>query len=248
LLEVFIQFSEKSNQPVTTEASNSKEKKQTVETLSRYLFKAGVFFDMNAKVRLLESFHSIVLSLATTWEIDKNSLETFIWGSEDARDGIANFFEMECSQEQLLEKVTSILVEYYKINQMNGIATVKQFLSSELRCGLSWKHVKMSIVETWYERAQKLGLISGQYSDSSEKPISVNLNPTLQAALKTLELKPSQMPSERKIKGSYRKLLFANHPDMNPKGTEKTKEINAAYATLLSVAGLLNSDINNNGS
>lgn len=54
-------------------------------------------------------------------------------------------------------------------------------------------------------------------------------------ALKTLEL-PRAVPTKAQVQANYRRLIRRYHPDVNPRGLEMAKRVNAAYALLVTTA------------
>lgn len=72
-----------------------------------------------------------------------------------------------------------------------------------------------------------------QYNDSSNSHNSSQSSQDIASAFKTLELEPSATIEQ--VKSRYRELILKNHPDRNnsPDAIEITKNINAAYETIL---------------
>ncbi len=202
---------------------------------------AGYYFTEDHLLNWFEFFHSVTLSRMQSHSIDAELLETAMAGCQRFADAVEFYGHCKFDEDEMIAFAARLFLEQRGIDQhrvSSGILT--EFLKRQIhQRNLIWEHLYRSIFGLLRDNALRLNLAGAEEIDEFENAqgeISL-LDPELTGALKTLEMPADRLPEREPLKKSYRALLKRFHPDLNPQGQEKTRDLIAAYSLVVSHLG-----------
>ena len=208
-------------------------------TAERDLEQAGIFFGHERRVDILETFLSVASRRLVAHVVDEGKLSAMLrtFGTyEAARD--AYLAELPSVEHFLIEAV-----EVYCRGKVFGApelargtaeATLRLFLRRKI---VSMDDVLRPVVDRLLAQAVREGYVKRKPRPAREKPAS-DAESDLRVATaereraqRALEIQGKRLTPEL-LRSQYRWLMKRYHPDVNPEGLERAKQITAAYSLL----------------
>ena len=117
---------------------------------------------------------------------------------------------------------------------------LREFLNEQiLQRNIIWEDLYRSLYSQLRDCALRLGLATTEdIGETAYAERGVILDPELAAALRVLEMPTNRIPDRDALKKNYRELLKQFHPDVNPEGQARTRDLIAAYSLVVSQLGL----------
>jgi hypothetical protein len=206
----------------------------------RDLEHAGLFFSHERRVDMLEAFVSVASRLVTAHVVDEPKysamLRTF-GGYEAARD-------VYLAELPSVEDILAQAVDAFCRGRSFGIpelardtvaATLRTFLRRKV---LSIDDVLAPLLLRLRAQAEREGFVQARRRPGrldGEAPGASTMDAARAErtrALRAMEMQGQKVTADV-LRSRYRSLMKRYHPDVNPKGLERAKEINAAYALLV---------------
>lgn len=205
-------------------------------------YTAGFHFTEDHLLNWLEFFHSVTLSRMQSHPIDAELLETAMAGCQRFADAVEFYGHCKFDEQESIQFAVRLFLEKRGIRDHHLSQTILyNFLKQQIhQRNLIWEDLYRSIFDLLRDNAIHLGLAVAEDIDefAEDRGTIALLDPLLAGALKTLEMPVDRLPDREPLKKSYRALLKRFHPDVNPQGQEKTRELIAAYSLVVSHLGV----------
>lgn len=206
------------------------------KNVSKHFHKAGYFFSHTDLDHWEAFFQSVLLSKLQNANIDEVLLCDAIKSSHDFQTAALYYCQSRFDQDQLLSFSINLYCKNNNIDTHNlSIKILKDHITDLFqRKVLRWDILFESIFENLKFRAVKLGYIKVESQDSlaSLLPNDVINSPGFQNALNCLH--SSANDNFEKIRIKYLRQLKASHPDIDPGGLEKTRNLIESWNILQS--------------
>jgi len=192
---------------------------------------SGYYFTADDCVAFQELFVSVFLNTAENHPIDRDLLETSLLGCRDPADGFSFYCDAVFDPDRTLRFCAEL---YLEKNGIEDHSVSRRILIRFIERQLHQRAIRLeSLLE---EFVQKLNgrAVSWKFLDPPETRIEIGSLPSeIKGALNHLEFSLQTFPSAETIKSRYRALVKQHHPDLNPAGLAKTKQLTEAYSLLL---------------
>ncbi|MEQ9366055.1 MAG: hypothetical protein RIF32_17560 [Leptospirales bacterium] len=204
-------------------------------------YAAGFYFTEDHLLGWLEFFQSVTLSRMQSHPIDGELLETAMAGCQRFADAVEFYGHCKFDEQESIRFAVRLFIENQGIaNHHFSQTTLYNFLKGQFhQRNLIWEDLYRSMFGLLRDNALRLGLAAPEEIDEfAETLVDIALlDPGLASALKALEMSTDRLPDREALKKSYRALLKRFHPDVNPQGQEKTRDLIAAYSLVISHLG-----------
>lgn len=193
--------------------------------------KAGYYFSPDRLEDWQEFFLSVTTARLLSHQIDREELTTALSACRRPQDGLEYYCEAKFRLEDLVQFACTL---YQNKNGIEGHSHSTGSLCSHILTLFQKRVLKKedlfaSLILALSERAVEWGLMrEEEFRQKSER-----LSEEIAAALQQLEMPPVHLPDSDRLKQQYRALLKKYHPDVNPRGLERTRDLNSAYTLLL---------------
>ncbi len=196
-----------------------------------FFFRAGYAFGEARRIDLLEFFYSVTVSRLQNHDVDRELLVTALAGCRRPEDGFDFYCAAAIHLDELIEFAAALYLTHRKIEQHAFSKTrVRAVLRAEVRSGaILAEDLFRPLAEVLRTRAMAWGLLD---ADTEEARMLV-LTPEMKLALALMGFRPEKPPGRSALKNRYRELMKQYHPDINPGGEVKSRELNSAYSLLL---------------
>ncbi|MCB1306904.1 MAG: J domain-containing protein [Leptospiraceae bacterium] len=197
------------------------------------LHRAGYFFTTDQLLHWLEFFQSVTLSRMQNHPIDREQLEIALAGCRHFEDGAQFYCECVFERDEFIHFAADLYLQRYQIARHHlSLEILEGFLLERIRLGwLRWEDLCRIYSEHLRARAREWGL-PGVDEEEAESWLHGAITPEVARALRTLELPAHRMPEPAKLKKQYRALLKKYHPDVNPEGAERTRQLIVAFSII----------------
>lgn len=192
---------------------------------------AGYYFSPDRLEDWQEFFLSVTTARLLSHEIDREELTTALSACRRPQDGLEYYCEAKFRLEDLVAFACSIYQRKNNIQTHSHStgALAGHILTLFQKRVLKKEDLFASLMLALAERAVDWGLMK----EAELRQKSERLSQEIASALQQLEMPPVQLPDSERLKQQYRALLKKYHPDVNPRGLERTRDINTAYTLLL---------------
>lgn len=192
---------------------------------------AGYYFSPDRLEDWQEFFLSVTTARLLSHEIDREELTTALSACRKPQDGLEYYCEARFRLEELVSFACTLYQRKNNIQEhshSNG-ALCAHILTLFQKRTLKKEDLFASLILALSQRAVEWGLMK----EEELRQKSERLSEEIATALEQLEMPPVEMPDSGRLKQQYRALLKKYHPDVNPRGLERTRDINTAYTLLL---------------
>lgn len=188
--------------------------------------RAGYYFSPDLLQEWQEFFISVTSSRLLGHEVDRSELENALSACRKPGDGLEFYCETRFNLEELVHFASNLFLRKHGIESHS---VSNNILNSYILYMYGQRILKRedlfaSLNEILIEKA-----IEWRFLRAADVRNKVVLPPDLAKALEALEMHTDEMPEGDELKRQYRTLLKRYHPDVNPTGLEKTRQINTAY-------------------
>lgn len=195
---------------------------------------AGVFFPHSSRLDIIETFLSSTAAALAAHDYDRGEFSAMLRSLKGYEAARAAYLRTHFSLRELIEQA----VERYCRGRQFGIpsvasANVRRLIELFFRRHLlSEEALFADLSRRLFIQAVEEGYVKNRTAGGSAAAGAQAEPDALEAARRTLGV--AGLPLSRGLlRERYRGLMKRFHPDVNPAGLEKAKEINAAYSTLL---------------
>ena len=194
------------------------------------LERAGYWFNPDRLEEWQEFFLSVTAARLSGHNIDRDELENALSACRNPSDGIEFYCETRFELEELIAFAANLFLKKHGIEAH----TLSRGKLEGFLCGLYAKRIlkKEDIFESLHETLIERAL-DWKFLKEAEVRKKVRLPEDIARCLRMLELPVDEEPETETIKKQYRTLLKKYHPDVNPAGLERTRDINSAYTALV---------------
>lgn len=198
----------------------------------KFFFRAGYCLGDAQRTDLLEFFFSVAVSRLQNHQVDRDLLENSLAACRRTEDGFDFYCAAAIDLDELLCFIGDLYLDHNRIARHSfSSSRVRQILRAEVRSGsIRAEDLFQSLFRVLRERALDWGLIQ---EDFDFDPPPVFQSPAMKAALRFMGFRPEKPPGRGALKDRYRELMKKFHPDVNPAGGEKSRQLNSAYSLLL---------------
>ena len=217
---------------------------QGLRRAGELLHRAGYYFSEEHLLNWLEFFHSVTLSRMQSHAVDAELLETAMAGCQRFIAAVEFYGHCHFDEREYIHFATNLYLARARIADHSLRREILGgFIRREFhQRNLIWEHLYRTIYGTLRDAAVRLELPGADQIDSEERSRhaagSAYIDPELAGALRTLELPTEPLPEPEAVKKQYRQMLKRFHPDVNPGGQEKTRDLIDAYGVVVSHLGL----------
>jgi len=192
--------------------------------------RAGVYFSPDLLQEWQEFFLSVTSARLMGHMVDRDELENALSACRNPIDGLDFYCETRFRLEDLVRFASSLFLRKHGIEHHSLSAhTLDNFvLHMYGRRILKREDLFATLRELLIEKGLEWGFLR-----ASDVRKTNPLPPDLAMALGSLEMPTDEIPGSDRLKRQYRTLLKRYHPDVNPSGLEKTREINTAYTFVI---------------
>ncbi len=204
------------------------------------LFRAGLFIPFSLGLELMESFLHRARCSAAVHEVDVEQLVSMLRYAGSVKKAIGIYLETHMDADPLIDECSQ---SFCTIQGMPGIgrATARRYLLS-----LFARHmIDRRMLFAWLEERLKIVAAQNGFFDPDDDPRRAweeqaeagreggpgGSGSRYEWALSVLGLAKGPVTRES-LRSRYRQLMMRHHPDVDPTGLERCKDINAAYAVL----------------
>lgn len=198
------------------------------EELLIFLKKKGMYFESGELIEWLDYFISIVMNLLSHHNVNLESLELSLSGCTNPYEGFLFYCDLNIDEDYLIKKAIHIYLakKSIKENALNFY-----ILSSYIYRCLESKIITFELLyENFFDKLYQISLENKFIKKDTIKNYKKVWNQNLYLSALEIESLPSTKEELRRI---YLSQLKKYHPDKNPNGLEKTKQIIEAYAKIL---------------
>ncbi|MCS7204819.1 MAG: DnaJ domain-containing protein [Leptospiraceae bacterium] len=198
------------------------------QNLLNHLKSLGFFFSQEELWDWLEYYISITLAFLENHEVRYESLQTSVSACTDVYEGLMFYFNLNFEEELFFRKAAEIFLSKKNIkpNDFN-LYILNQYIQD---CFERKIISEKNLYHNFFEKLKRICL-QNQWIPNDEK-FQKSKTKEQNEYLKILEI--SELPkTKEELKQIYHNLLKKYHPDKNPNGLEKTKEIILAYTNIL---------------
>ncbi|MCE9600353.1 MAG: DnaJ domain-containing protein [Spirochaetia bacterium] len=192
--------------------------------------RAGYFFSADFLQEWQEFFISVTSSRLLGHEVDRSELENALSACRKPGDGLEFYCETKFNLEELVQFASSLFLRKHGIESHSVSAGV---LNSYILQMYNQRILKREDLFSTLNAILIEKAIEWRILRAADVRNKIVLPPDLARALETLEMLTDEMPQNDELKRQYRTLLKRYHPDVNPTGLEKTREINTAYTFVI---------------
>lgn len=195
-------------------------------------YKAGYYFNEEKLLNWMEFFLSVSLSRLHSHIIDLELLETSIAGCMRAKDALEFYVLSVFPKEELIQFASALYMkrseveDHYLSRHILSHYIHQQYLHNLIR----EETLYAGLYHRLFDKAVEKGLLDETEEDTDT---DIVITEDMRQALKKLELRVTRIPTKEELKKQYRRLLKENHPDLNPQGGERTREITTSYTYLI---------------
>lgn len=193
------------------------------------LKKKGMYFESNELIEWLDYFISIVINLLSNHNVNLQSLDLSLSGCINPYEGFLFYCDLNIDEDYLIKKAIHIYLtkKNIKENAFNFF-----ILSNYIYRCLESKIITFELLyENLFNKLYKISIENNFIKKESFKNNKQFYNQNQYFKILEIQELPSTKEELRKI---YLSQLKKYHPDKNPEGLEKTKQIIEAYAKILS--------------
>jgi hypothetical protein len=198
------------------------------------LTRAGLFMPYKLGVALIEELHFRARRLAAGHEVREEELGAMIRHAGSVRAAIGIYLEAHVDLESLVDGCA----ESFRVLQglpPRGRATAARFLQWMFaRHVLDRRALLAGLEERLRLAAATMGFVDAEdraRRSGSERAEGGRISARRAWALRIMSLSRDGYTAEE-LRASYRTLMMRHHPDKDPGGLERCKDVNAAYAFL----------------
>ena len=197
-----------------------------------FFFHAGYALGASQRTDLLEFFYSVTISRLQNHEVDRELLENSLAGCRNPADGFDFYRAAAVELDELIDFATNLYLDHRKIERHPfSVSRLRGMLREEVRTGaVDPEDLFRPLTGVLRDRALAWNLLD----EDEPAPEFLALSKEMQAALVFMGFRPEQPPGRQSLKTRYRELMKKFHPDVNPDGDEKSRQLNSAYSLLLS--------------
>ena len=203
---------------------------------------AGFYFTEDHLLAWLEFFHSVTLSRMQSHTVDAELLETAMAGCRFFSDAVEFYGHCKFDTNECIGFAVELFLKQRNIERHHlSRAALHDFLRRQIhQRNLIWEDLYRSMFNQLRENAIRQGFAAAEDIGETFGPggDAILADPQLTGALRVLEMPANRLPDRESLKKSYRTLLKRFHPDVNPQGQEKTRELIAAYSLIVSHLGV----------
>ena len=195
--------------------------------------KAGYYFSQSQLLHWTEFFLSVSMSRLLSHTVDREALDTALVGCRNPRDAFEFYFHSFFDPDEMISFACDIYLRNNRIEDHSysrGSLTdyIKEQISQSI---LRWEEIGTGLFQKLHEKAIEWKLME---EGGEIPPQDKSLPMEIVRALESLEFYNTPVPPVATLKTQYRRLLKKYHPDLNPSGLEKTRELNHSYTLILS--------------
>lgn len=203
------------------------------------LSRAGLFIPFSLGLELMESFLHRARCSAAVHEVDVEQLVSMLRYAGSVKKAIGIYLETHMNADPLIDECAE---SFCTLQGMPGIgrATARRYLLS-----MFTRHMlDRRMLFAWLEERLKIVAAQNGFFDPDDDPrraweeqeeadrgVSPGNGSRYEWALMVLGLARGPITRES-LRSRYRQLMMRHHPDVDPAGLERCKDINAAYAVL----------------
>ena len=205
----------------------------------RRLDEAGVHLSHERRVELQETFLSVGARVFGSHHLDAETFSSMLrafGGYERARDA---YLAEVAGEESLIQEAAELFCARRRfaspeLARSTAAWTLRLFFRRKV---LSLEEAASPLIHKLRAQAAREGYVREQ-GPGTARPDAVpdDTAAARERALGVMELAGRRLTPEL-LRVQYRKLMKRFHPDLNPDGLERSKEINSAYALLSSALG-----------
>jgi hypothetical protein len=199
---------------------------------SSFFFRAGYALGASRRTDLLEFFYSVTVSRLQNHDVDRELLENSLAGCRDPADGFDFYCAASVDLEELIDFATDLYLDHHKIERHPfSVSRLRGMLREEVRVGtIIPEDLFRPLASVLRDRAIAWNLLD----EDEPAPEFLALSKEMRAALVFMGFPQERPPGRQALKTRYRELMKKFHPDINPDGDEKSRQLNSAYSLLLS--------------
>jgi hypothetical protein len=206
------------------------------------LTRAGLFMPYKLGVALIEELHFRARRLAAGHEVREEELGAMIRHAGSVRAAIGIYLEAHVDLESLIDGCA----ESFRVLQ--GLPRLARATAARFLRGMFSRHVldRRTLLAGLEERlrlaAATMGFVDPEdrvRRGGSERVEGGRISARRAWALRVMRLTRDAYTAEE-LRASYRTLMMRYHPDKDPSGLERCKDVNSAYAFLTGEAAPAN--------
>ncbi len=207
-----------------------------LEGVEEALTRAGVFLPYPIRAELLEELLFAARRRAAAHEIQEEELAAMLRFTRDVSAAVTLYLQEHVDLSTLLEECAESFCIIRGMRPL-GARTVRWYLSSLFTRHIVEKRTLLAGLEARLRLAAALmGYSSAEEQSESESSRGAGGNgrpARTDWALRVMGI-PGGRISKTELRSRYRQLIMQYHPDVNPAGLERCKDITAAYSLLIS--------------
>lgn len=204
------------------------------------MWEAGVFIPVEIQIELQECIIELTQRRIELHNLERESFLAMFDSFPRLSDSLDVYIQEFFSWEDIRDGAVADLIDHHGETIGEIVTPRLQKLADILRSReiLPYRNLFTLIFEELIATLVISGRISEEPRQSYRRPDDNKSSTTSfeqNAALEVLEFPAGSTPNEGQIKQRFKKLMKRYHPDLNPSGLTKAKEINRAYALLRQV-------------
>lgn len=193
-------------------------------------YRAGYYFPEQKLIQWNEFFLSVSMSKMQSHFIDPEFLRLSLSACRNPDDGLDFYAQDQMSMDRLMEFAIPLFLEAETIEDHHlSRSILRTFIEQQIKRRLL---IPEDLYAAFFRRlrafAKKEGFLAEETFESGA-PISGKQ----WEALCILGFNEKRLPERKALKKRYRELMKKNHPDINPEGSDRTRQINQAYSFLI---------------
>ncbi len=218
------------------------------EEVENAFYKAGVFIPYKNRIEINEVLITIINSILNNHRLIEEDFEAMLYGTETFKEARDIYYDEEFDIDKMIEQTCHQYMDgkEYKlwnlaqnniINYMKSLFIRNIFVKEALFYSLEKKLRDFAVLKDLFkEKTYKQYNYSYQNDNKKHRGYTTGENKSndieKDKARRILNIRGKL--NTQILKKRYRELMKIYHPDVNPKGLEKSQQINLAYAILLS--------------
>jgi len=198
------------------------------------LTRAGLFLPYSLGIELIEEVMFGARRMAATHDIRSDELAAMLRYTGNVTRAVGIYLEEYVDFEELLWASIESFQALHDIPS-RGRATARRYLQRMIeRHALDPGSLLVGLRERLYLTAAQLGFADSEEQPRTRRHSADGRRKDLHAwAIRVMGMDGKDY-SAKDLRLQYRKLMMRHHPDIDPAGLEKSKDVNAAYALLIS--------------
>ncbi len=200
------------------------------------LVRVGLFLPHELRVDLMDELLREARRLGQSHEIDVEELSSMLRFTHSVRRAVAIYFEAHADVEAIIEATAEAFRADRGLPEL-GRATARRCLHSLFaRHVLDRTAVRAGLADRLRAAAARLGYVDAEEKGEEARRSGGGPSASRESARVAWARAIMGLPepcSAEELRARYRVLVMRYHPDANPAGLERCKDVNAAYSILM---------------